>query len=316
MPAPIRRLAVAGGLVVLVTAAAGCSSTAAPAPTPTPTPSTSSSAVVAAPSPSHTKRRVHRVHHRRPSAAPSTSAVPTTPKPAPRTTAASRPPAQAPLVVIDPGHSVSVHGTDPATGLDVSDYENEPEMRDMWAVAQLVRARLLAAGYRVLLTRSSLDTPSTLGQRAYVANGAHAALALSLHDQAGSNGGIPFDSGNNHVYYQAVGDYRTNPAGHRVYFTDAQLAAVSKRYGQIFVNQRTRAQGTPVNLMSNTGYDLGGRGLQGGDIWIVQLLSHVPWIYNEAGGNSAGMSGLDLHDKQVYANGLAASVEACLPLHR
>ena len=68
--------------------------------------------------------------------------------------------------------------------------------------------------------------------------------------------------------------------------------------------------------MSNTGYDLGGRGLQSGNIWIVQLLSHVPWIYNEAGGNSAGMSGLDPHDKQIYANGLVASVEACLPLHR
>ena len=171
----------------------------------------------------------------------------------------------------------------------------------------------------MLLTRPSLDTPSTLGQRAYLANNAHAALALSIHDQAGSNGGIPFDSGNNHVYYQAVGDYRTNPAGHRVYFTDAHLAAISKRYGQIFVNQRTRAQGTAVNLMSNTGYDLGGRGLQSGDIWIVQLLSHVPWIYNEAGGNSAGMSGLDAARQaglRERAHRLRRGVPTVAPLNR
>jgi len=68
--------------------------------------------------------------------------------------------------------------------------------------------------------------------------------------------------------------------------------------------------------MSNTGYDLGSRGLQGGDIWIVQLLSHVPWIYNEAGGNSAGMSGLDSTDKQIYAKGLVDGVEACVPIRR
>jgi len=218
--------------------------------------------------------------------------------------------------VIDPGHSVTVHGTDPGTGLDVSDYENEPEMRDVYSVASLVRAKLVAAGYRVLLTKPSLDTPTSLGRRAQLANAAGAALALSIHDQAGSNGGIGFDQGNNIVYYQAVGDYRTNPAGRRIYFTDSALAARSKRYAEIFQEQRSLAQGTSITLQGNTGYDLGGRGLQGGDIWIVQLLSHVPWIYNEAGGNSAGMSGLDSADRERYANGLVAAVKACLPLDR
>jgi hypothetical protein len=44
----------------------------------------------------------------------------------------------------------------------------------------------------------------------------------------------------------------------------------------------------------------------------VQLLSQVPWIYNEAGGNSAGMSHLDSADKHIYADGLVASVEHCI----
>jgi N-acetylmuramoyl-L-alanine amidase len=218
--------------------------------------------------------------------------------------------------VIDPGHSVSVHGTDPATGLDTSDYENEPEMRDVYAVALLVRDELVRAGYRVILTKPTDDTPTTLGRRSEIANAAHAALALSIHDQAGSNGGISFDQGNSVVYYQSVGDYRQNPQGRKVYFTDAHVAAVSKRYGEIFQRQRAAAQGRPITLLGNTGYDLGSRGLQAGNIWIVQLLSHVPWIYNEAGGNSAGMAGLNRADEQRYAAGLVESVKACLPIRR
>jgi N-acetylmuramoyl-L-alanine amidase len=308
------RFAAVGGLVVLFTAAA-CSSSTSPASTAaaTPTPSASSTSdtpAAAATTPRATEHRRPAPRHRT-----TTTAIPTVTTTPPSSTAPA-PSQHAPVVVIDPGHSVPVHGVDAATGLDTSDYENEPEMRDMYDVALLVRNKLTAAGYRVLLTKSSVDAPTNLGQRAYLANRAHAALALSIHDQAGSNGGLPFDSANNNVYYQAVGDYRENPQGKKIYFTDAQLAATSKRYAENFVTQRSLAQGTSVRLMSNTGYDLGGRGLQAGDIWIVQLLSHVPWIYNEAGGNSAGMVGLSPHDKQIYADGLAAGVEACLPLHR
>lgn len=245
-----------------------------------------------------------------------TSTPTPTPTPTPTRTHRPRPARNHPVVVIDPGHSVTVHGTDPATGLDLSDYENEPEMRDVYDIALLVRARLIADGYRVYLTKSSLDAPTNLGVRAYLANRVHADIALSIHDQAGSNGGISFDQGNSNVYYQAVGDYRQNPQGRKIYFTDSHIAAISKRYGEIFQRERAAAQGRPINLMSNTGYDLGSRGLQGGNIWIVQLLSHVPWIYNEAGGNSAGMSGLDAADKQTYAKGLVDGVEACVPIRR
>jgi N-acetylmuramoyl-L-alanine amidase len=218
------------------------------------------------------------------------------------------------VIVLDPGHSVTVHATDPATGLDVSDYENEPEMRDVYAIALLVKAQLQNAGYRVLMTKSSLGNPTSLGDRAAVANYAHAALAVSIHDQAGSSGGIPFASGNNTVYYQSVGNYRTTASGKRVTFTDANVAALSKKYGAIFQTQRARTEGHSVTLLGNTGYDLGGRGLPAGNIWIVQLLSKVPWIYNEAGGNSPGQSGLDTTDEQRYANGLVASIERCVPV--
>lgn len=225
------------------------------------------------------------------------------------------PSAGRPVIVLDPGHSVTVHATDPATGLDVSDWENEPEMRDVFAVAELVKARLEAAGYRVIMTKNHVDDPTSLGTRAAVANAAGAALALSIHDQAGS-GGIPFNSANSVVYYQAVGDYRETRSGTKITFTDSAVAAASKRYGEIFQVQRSAAEGHSIRLLGNVGYDLGSRGLQAGDIWIVQLLSKVPWIYNEAGGNSAGMSGLSAADEQRYANGLVASVEHCVPIKK
>jgi N-acetylmuramoyl-L-alanine amidase len=187
-------------------------------------------------------------------------------------------------------------------------------MRDVFAVGELVKQKLQAAGYRVLMTKSSVMDRVNLGTRAAIANQAHAALALSIHDQAGSSGGIGFDAGNNIVYYQSVGTYRVNTSGKRIYFTDANLAAVSAKYGQVFRDERARVEGHSIALQGNVGYDLGTRGLPAGNIWREQLLSRVPWIYNEAGGNSAGMSELDAADKQRYANGLVAAVEHCIPV--
>jgi N-acetylmuramoyl-L-alanine amidase len=189
-------------------------------------------------------------------------------------------------------------------------------MRDVFAVAELVKAQLEAAGYRVIMTKNSVSDRISLGQRAAVANKARAALALSIHDQAGSNGGIQFQQGNNTVYYQSVGGYRETPNGTRITFTDSDVAAASKRCGEIFQVQRAAAEGHTVRLQGDVGYNLGSRGLAPGDMWMVQLLAKVPWIYNEAGGNSAGQSGLDASDQNEYAHGLVAGVEHCVPNRR
>jgi N-acetylmuramoyl-L-alanine amidase len=300
------RTRIAAGLAicfVMVTMTAACSGSPAPAPaTSTPASQDVSSPAVTTSAPSATP-------------VPSTP-VPSSPLPTSTPTSASpvRPSANAPVIVIDPGHSPSIHAIDPKTGLDVSDYENEPEMHDVFAVAELVKAKLQAAGYRVVMTKNSATDRVSLGQRAAVANNAHAALALSIHDQAGPNGGIQFSQGNNIVYYQTVGDYRETPKGTKVFFTSTAIAAISKKYGEIFQAQRSAAQGHPVQLQRDVGYNLGTRGLPAGNIWMVQLLSTVPWIYNEAGGNSPGLSGLSAADTQRYANGLVASVERCVPI--
>jgi N-acetylmuramoyl-L-alanine amidase len=219
-----------------------------------------------------------------------------------------------PIIVIDPGHSRTIHAIDKKTGLNVSDYENEPEMRNVFSVAQLVAARLRSLGYKVVMTKTSLNQRRSLGQRAAIANAAHADLALSIHDQAGANGGIGFRRGNNVVYYQAVGDYRATASGHHVVVRNKQVAALSKKYAKAFAKARGRVQHVKPHVMGNVGYNLGSRGLAPGDIWLVQLLAKMPWIYNEAGGNSAGMSGLSAADKQRYANGLVAAVKICVPV--
>ncbi len=305
------RLAVTATVVMTL---AACTSTDArtaapsgPAPTTvaaptssseTPTPLTSSTTVSAAAS----------------TTPPLAKATAVSSSPAASTAAPAVPAGTGPVIVIDPGHSPTIDSIDPASGLNDSDYENEPEMRDVFSVALLVKAQLELAGYRVVMTKSTATTRISLGQRAAVANNAGAALAISIHDQAGASGGIGFNQGNNIVYYQAVGDYRETPKGAKVTFTDSALAATSQRYGAVFQRQRAAAEGHTVHLQGNTGYDLGTRGLAPGDIWIVQLLSKVPWVYNEAGGNSAGQVGLSAADKQKYASGLVAGVEQCVPV--
>src|SRR6202012_4329711 len=148
------------------------------------------------------------------SGSPTPVAKASAPKTVAKTTASAAPSVPSgtgPVIVIAPGHSPTINSIDPTSGLNDSDYENEPEMRDVFSVALLVKAQLEAAGYRVIMTKRSATTKISLGQRAAVANNANAALAISIHDQAGSSGGIGFNAGNNIVYYQAVGDYRETP---------------------------------------------------------------------------------------------------------
>src|SRR6476620_8300962 len=193
----VRAASIAVGVICAAALVTGCSSARTPAP-PTPAVRSSTPGDSPAHSASSTIPPAHAASHAPPSVIRNTSHAQTSPRPS----RAAVPPASRPVIVIDPGHSPAIRGIDPVTGLDVSGYENEPEMRDVFAVAELVKAQLQAAGYRVIMTTATADN-------------AHAALALSIHDQAGNNGGIGFNQGNNIVYVQSVGDYRVAGNGRK-----------------------------------------------------------------------------------------------------
>lgn len=182
------------------------------------------------------------------------------------------------IVVIDPGHSKNpTNETDPASGIKSSDYENQPEMQEVWDVSQKVRAELEKAGFKVIMTKSSADSSVGLIERANIANKAKADMAISIHNDHGQN----FDS-MKWVTPQEVGRYRETD-GKRKTFTNQEVAQKSQSMAKVFVEERKKAEGGNVELH---GLDFpAGRGLPStGNIAIVQLFSEVPWVYHEVGG--------------------------------
>lgn len=232
-------------------------------------------------------------------------------------------------VVLDPGHSgKSISKTD-KTGLTDEDYPNDKEIDDVFEVAQNAKAQLEKAGYTVIMTKSAVSDSVSLRDRAEKANQANADLAISIHTQAD----LPFATRNNIVYYQddvKVGgnylQYRRvskDPNSKHVYALEGagitadqykQIADKSKAYAQIFKQERGAAEGHDIRTTNDATNDIGTRLPSPGSIWMVQIFSKVPWIYNEAGGQSPGMSmGLNSADKQKYADGIVKSVEKILP---
>ena len=212
-------------------------------------------------------------------------------------------PAQAagPLIVIDPGHSGSSLTTiDPETQIQDEEYNNGLENQDAWDVSPLLQTKLEAAGYSVLLTKDGPEDTVCKRDRVDVANDNGAALAVSLH----TSGHVFGQYGQ--IYLQRMDSYRENIYGQRVYFNMPETAALSQKYGQIFLTERRKIEGSGVVLTVNSSFD--GRDLAPGNIPIVQLFSKVPWIYLEAGvpHNSS--------DKNRYAQSAFNSIAACVPL--
>ncbi|HSX16756.1 MAG TPA: N-acetylmuramoyl-L-alanine amidase [Patescibacteria group bacterium] len=226
------------------------------------------------------------------------------------------------VIVIDPGHSgdnsTQKNGgkavIDPATQLRDYDYPNVPEIDDVFHVSQKVQAKLTADGYKVLMTKDSARADASFRQRADLANNNHAALALSIHDDTS----LEFDKGNNFVYVQKVGLHRDLDDGTQIKFGtkpaagSQAVADLSAQYGAAFTEARTAAEGHKVSITDASIHR--DSNFSPGNIWMVQLFSDVPWIYNEAGGRSAGQGGLSEADQTKYANGLIAAVEKAVPI--
>ncbi|HSW66024.1 MAG TPA: N-acetylmuramoyl-L-alanine amidase [Bacillota bacterium] len=238
-------------------------------------------------------------------------------------------------IVLDPGHSgdPGYDKKDPATGIPDYDYPSDsPEMKDVFDVAQRAQQALTTAGYTVKMTKEKWDSAVGLRARADFMKTYHAALGVSIHTQASNSGGggLAWQTANNIVYPQAVGLYRTTSKADgrkHVPLTEdhAAVATLSQKYTDIFKQQRTAAEGHTVRRIDEVNGRAGDFAVPGlddrlpsaGNIWMVQLfagLDNYPWVYNEAGGDSAGQKGLNEADRQKYADGIVKSVEAAIPL--
>ena len=224
----------------------------------------------------------------------------------PQTTSSTTPPpthfsAASPLIVLDPGHSgTSLTTIDPATQIRDEEYLNTPETEDMFDVATLLKAKLEAAGYRVLMTKQAWDDTVCKRDRVNFANNNHAALGVSIHTSGHTFGGY------GQIYVQRMDSYRENIRGQKVYFALPEVAALSAQYGQIFLAERRKIEGSSVVITVNTSWEA--RGLAPGNLPIVQLFSEVPWILNEAGVPR------NANDKDRYAQSLFNSIVKCVPI--
>ena len=246
-----------------------------------------------------------------PQTATSAAPAPATAAPSTESTQASAPgddpqpgddvPAPGPLIVLDPGHSgASLTTIDPATQIRDEEYLNTPETQNMFEVAVLLKAKLEAAGYRVLMTKQAWDDTVCKRDRVNVANNNHAALGVSIHTSGHTFGSY------GQIYVQRMDSYRENIHGQKIHFALPAVAALSARYGQIFLAERRKIEGSSVVITVNSGW--GARGLAPGNLPIVQLFSEVPWILNEAGAPQ------NANDKERYAQSLFNSIVTCVPI--
>lgn len=199
-------------------------------------------------------------------------------------------------VVLDPGHSgINKQGQeiDPATTLYIGDSNNHPEREVMMDVANKIKGILEPKGYSVKMTKNSADDYVNLADRARIANDANAQIAVSLHYTPGSFG----SESTGWVTPQEVGQYRTGTNGTSTTFEDGSVASKSIEYADKILTARKEQEG---GVQKHTITFDGREGLSGGNISIVQLLSKVPWVYNEAG--------QDGFNADKYAMGIANGI--------
>lgn len=216
-----------------------------------------------------------------------------------------------PIIVLDPGHSGQDIVHKDKTGLNDHDYPNDPEIYEVFDVAQEVGKRLEEAGYEVVYTKDSALDSVSLRDRAEIAKAANADLAVSIHTDHTQN----FDSFSQ-IYAQENGLWRggtqENPT---VVFNNQEVAEKSQSASAIFEQEREKAEHhnvdvTRVNFADRPGIDPG-------NISQVQLYAGegpnaVPWVYNEVGGKGFEDPG----NKEEYVEGLTNAIMASVPIKK
>jgi N-acetylmuramoyl-L-alanine amidase len=301
------RVALAAGLVALLTTVGACGSLSPRSTRVQPRAATSTGTAARSPT---AERSGARPTTKPRSASPTPTASATTPS---RPT----PPGRAPVIVIDPGHSGrSIRSTDRGTGLRDIDYPNYPEIYETFDVSTCVARGLRQDGYRVLSTKAHALDSVSLAERAAIADRANADLAISVHDDHSQSAsfqatydqrGRPGPTGRYHAMYRGRG-------AHRTAFALPSVARMSQRAATVIAQARSRAQGRRVTVRENS--FTGRAPLEPGNLALVQLLTRRPWVYNEMGAKTAGSTrtAMSIGSETGYAKGLLVGVEEAVPL--
>ena len=204
-----------------------------------------------------------------------------------------------PLIVIDPGHSGSSLTTlDPLTRVRDCEFNNGTENTQDWNVALALKAKLEAAGYRVLLTKTGPQDTVSKRARTDMADNSGAAMAVSIHRD-----GFTFGTWGQ-IYVQRTDGYRVNVDGKKVYFNLLEVAALSQKYGQNILAARRAVEGSSVVATVTTFADRGS--IAAGNLPMVQLFSKTPWVYCEAGYPDTPAR-VDAYARGIF-NGIVASI--------
>lgn len=226
-----------------------------------------------------------------------------------------------PKILISPGHTGQTDTKmmgNPAIIDHIS--PNPTEMQNVWDVAVIVKRKLEAKGYEVLMTKNSANGGIFSWDRAQMANDNNVDLAFEIHTDTGATYNHDWKVGE--VWSQWKDGYREagrNGNGQKVKLvaSDAVMAK-SQEYAKKVATARQEAGQTGVKGVVGTG-KFGTRPAKpfdssyptpAGNIPLVMLWSKVPWIYNEVGGASGGLTDQQI---QVYAEGLVNGVVESVP---
>ncbi len=233
-----------------------------------------------------------------PAAAPPAAVVPETAVPLPPAA-----PAASGLVCLDPGHADTPYEIDTDTGLNTTDWANEPEIEIVWDIAARAASILQSQGVQVVLTKSSCYDPVSLKQRAVIANAAGAALIVHIHTDPGIAAPTTFYPGAAPYNWKANSD-----SGRTAYIAPAVQQASQAWAGTFHAAMAAYLAGTLG--VGDGGMAMENRGSTGTGNY-GPLLSYDVWSWLPTFTLENNQSFAD-SNRQAVAESIAAGVIACL----
>jgi N-acetylmuramoyl-L-alanine amidase len=213
-------------------------------------------------------------------------------------------------VFLSPGHGATIKKEYAASGEVKGLYGglslSEEEAGDVLDVANMVKTNLVNYGYNVVMAWETIGSAPNNWQRGNMAEAANADIGVSIHTTYGASSW--------HIAGQKVGNTRTNTGNGEVFtFKNAETAALSQGYSEIFKNARGNEKKNPIVNHDYPGSfgserDLGTTG----NIAIEALAApNVPWVYNEIERDN-GKWHIEDTTKEVYATGITNGITQSL----